>query len=140
MKKRSKNIIVKQPLGISLFFIGAGILYLILFLYSKDNNLCMRLLASSMFVVPIWCVALYYFKWYISFGSDGIVFRGLICTREYSYGNILSVTEYHSSKPGRSLKITFSDGKLISVPDYCKNYELAKREIMKHISIKVCGF
>lgn len=137
MKKRSKNIIVKQPLGLSLFFLGAGILYLILFLYSTDNDLCMRFLTSSMFVVPIWCVALYYFEWYISFGSDGIVFRGLTCTREYSYGNIMSVIEYHSSKPSRSLKITFSDGKRISMPDYCINYESAKREIMRHISIKV---
>ena len=122
MKKHSKKIIVKQPLGLSLFFLGAGVLYLILFLYATDSELCRRFLTASLFVIPMWCMALYFFDWYVSFSSDGIVFRGFICTREYSYGNIMSAIEYHSSKPSRSLKITFSDGKRISIPDYCTKY------------------
>lgn len=137
MKKHSKNVIIKQPWALGAFFACSGIAFLVMVICAADGTLLVRLLWASVLAVPTWAVALYFFTWTVALSSKRIICRVFFFTREYSYGNIMSATEYHSSKPSSSLRITFSDGKRISIPDYCTNYESAKREIMRHISIKI---
>lgn len=137
MKIHSKNVITKQPWALGAFFACCGIALLAMVICAADGTLLVRLLWASVLAVPTWALALYFFTWTIALSSKRIICRVFFFTREYSYGNIMSAIEYHSSKPSNSLRITFSDGKRISIPDYCTNYESAKREIMRHISIKV---
>lgn len=138
MKQQSKGFTVKQPWALGAFFACSGIAILVMVICAADGTLLVRLLWASVLAVPTWAVALYFFTWTIALNSKQIICRVFFFTREYSYGNIMSAIEYHSSKPSSSLRIAFSDGKRISVPDYCTNYESAKREIMRHVSIKIC--
>ena len=137
MKQQSKNFTVKQPWALGAFFICSGIAFLVMLICATDDKLYVRLLVASVLAVPTWTVALYYYSWKVAFDRKRIVCRVFFFTREYSYGEIISVSEHHSSKPSRMLKIEFVDGRCISIPSYCSNYNRAKQTLMKHVSIKV---
>ncbi len=137
MKQQSKNFTVKQPWALGAFFVCSGIAFLVMLICATDDKLYVRLLVASVLAVPTWTVALYYYSWKVAFDRKRIVCRVFFFTREYSYGEIISVSEHHSSKPSRRLRIGFADGRHFSVPDYCSNYKLAKQTLMKHMSIKV---
>ena len=135
--KQQKSFTVKQPWVLGAFFVCCGIAFLVLLLGATDDKLYIRLLEASVLAVPTLAVAIYYYSWIIAFESKKIICRVFFFTREYRYGEIISVSECHSSKPSRRLRIEFADGRHFSVPDYCSNYATAKQTLMKHMSIKV---
>ena len=138
--KQQKSFKVKQPWALGAFFVCSGIAFLVILLCATDGKLYIRLLQASVLAVPTWTVAIYYYSWMIAFGSKKIVCRVFFSKREYSYGEIISVSEYHSSKPSRRLRIEFADGRHFSVPDYCSNYAAAKQALMKHMSIRAVDY
>ena len=137
MKKQNSVCVVKKPLMLAFYFACAGVGFLVMFLYAFDDELYIRLLAACVFAVPSLAGTMYFCTWMVSLDRKCIVFRKFFFTREYRYGEIVSASEQYSSKPRRMLKIEFVDGRCISIPSYCSNYNRAKQTLMKHVSIKV---
>lgn len=77
-----------------------------------------------------------YIRWEVSFTKKNIQFRRLFLKHSYLYSEIKDVREYYRSADNQyRLTILFADGRRVSMLSGYKNYMIARRELLRHMSI-----
>jgi hypothetical protein len=132
-----KNITVKRSIKP---VIGVGVLGLCgcsYFLYNAFSHQAWALLYLAGWVLCIPVVFLIdYIGWEVSFTKKNIQFRRLFLKHSYSYSEIKDVREYYRSADNQyRLAILFADGRRVSMLSGYKNYMIARRELLRHMSI-----
>ena len=95
-------------------------------------------LASSIFLLfPIPSFIDYlYWKTILDPTARTIVFRWIFTKRSYFFYQIKEIKVYYSlAQLSECMRITFDDGKAITIYKNYKNYEKAQKELQRHIPI-----
>ena len=135
--KMMKNITVKRSIKPVIGVEVLGLCGCSYFLYNAFSHQAWALLYLAGWVLCIPVVFLIdYIRWEVSFTKKNIQFRRLFLKHSYSYSEIKDVREYYRSADNQyRLTILFADGRRVSMLSGYKNYMIARRELLRHMSI-----